>query len=94
MGLNKSTCATVLHEVIWKRVLYPERVNENTSKSIQDDRQTMFVNRTDAVSRIAPTNSKYKSHCCVYGAYMVVHPGGYRRRMSRPGRYLRAQNKV
>jgi len=55
----------------------------------------MFVNRTDAVSRIAQANSKYKfHHYCVYGAYTFVRPGGYRRRMSRPGRYLRAQNKV
>ena len=50
----------------------------------------MFVNRTDAVSRIASTNPKYRFHYCVYGAYMLVHPGGYRRRMSRPGRYLRS----
>lgn len=48
----------------------------------------MFVNRTAAVSRITPTKSKYKFHYCVYGAYTLVHPGGYRRRMSRPGRYL------
>jgi hypothetical protein len=50
----------------------------------------MFVNRTDAVSRIASASAKHKFHYCVYGAYTLVHPGGYRRRMSRPGRYLRS----
>ena len=54
----------------------------------------MFVNRTDAVSRITPASSKHKFHCYVYGAYTLVHPGGYRRRMLRPGRYLSAKQSI
>lgn len=50
----------------------------------------MFVNRTDAVSRIAAINLQYKFHCCVYSAYTLVHHGVYRRRMSRPGRYIKS----
>jgi hypothetical protein len=55
----------------------------------------MFVNRTDAVSRITKTNAKYEIHLIEYrGAYSVAIPGGYLRRMSRPGRRLRNANKI